>query len=304
MLHCNFKLTNTLSNKEIISFCKNTPTIFILLSYRINPSCQTSLYRFIGDLPKTLPSIGIRPPSLPRAFKQRRYFFQREYRQGYRGVLREDLVFAWSETRYSPSGQDRSGQNRPAQARLGQDQGAAHVFHVRPLKKFASPRPLATSRRASTLVDGVLFFRWLAKLARTGSRITGHSISPRKTLRRPAPSRRPGPSLSGISKKEFHNVPLSADLYNRASAPRSPRPVAPLFAHGNHPQPGSTILTRSRSFPLTWINLVFPRPSLLGARVASIMSLTTTSRNITVSFFRSAFRYGWDVFHWKRERDR
>lgn len=91
-------------------------------------------------------------------------FPRRKYRQGYRGVLREDLVFTWPETRYP----------RYTQGCLP----TCFTLAVK-IRLSAHGLFLATSRASSTLVGGVLFFRWLAKLARTDSISNyGHSISP------------------------------------------------------------------------------------------------------------------------------
>lgn len=129
------------------------------------------------------------------------FIFHRKYRQGYRGVLREDLVFTCAGNTIFP---------------IPRDLGYPRVLRW-PLK-FASPR-YSRHPVPPTLVGSVLFFRWLAKLARTDSISNyGHSILPRKTCSILVRSR---PSRCRISKKEYHNVPLSADRYNRAGPPIS-----------------------------------------------------------------------------------
>lgn len=131
-------------------------------------------FEFIFPLP--LDSSNHFRPSLYTTFLSLSLFFvfspptllflfpRRKYRQGYRGVLREDLVFTWPETRYP----------RYTQGCLP----TCFTLAVK-IRLSAHGLFLATSRASSTLVGGVLFFRWLAKLARTDSISNyGHSISP------------------------------------------------------------------------------------------------------------------------------
>lgn len=112
-----------------------------------------------------------------------------------------DLAFAWPETRYSRIHQGNQGCPRVSRCPL----------------KFACPRSRDVSR-VSLLVGGVLFFRWLGKLAGTGP-LELRTLDIRD-VKLPA-SYTAQSSRPGISKKEFHNVPLSADRYNRARGPRS-----------------------------------------------------------------------------------
>lgn len=126
------------SNLSFLRFLQSFPTIFVH---------HFSLSLFVFS-----------PPTLLFLFPRRKY------RQGYRGVLREDLVFTWPETRYP----------RYTQGCLP----TCFTLTVK-IRLSAHGLFLATSRASSTLVGGVLFFRWLAKLARTDSISNyGHSISP------------------------------------------------------------------------------------------------------------------------------